>query len=65
MSKKAVKKSGEKEKEWCSNELCPFVREPLSDDCYIYKTDKMIQSSIEKYCVKNYLECEVYREHLQ
>ncbi len=42
---------------------CPYVKNPLSDECYNVKMDSQSIFSIQKYCAKDFADCEFYKEH--
>ncbi len=41
-------------------EPCPYVKKPVSDECYITKTDFMSVLRIMEYCAKNFTQCYLY-----
>ena len=45
--------------------ICPFIKNPPSEDCYNTKMDSRSIMSILEYCAKNYWDCGIYKEHLK
>ncbi len=55
----------EKYKEAYLKRICPFIKNPPSEECYCVKMDSQSIISIIKYCANNYSGCYIYQEHLK
>ena len=63
---KYLKKKGNGfNKEAYLKKICPFIKNPPSEECYCVKMDSQSIISILKYCANNYSACEIYQKHIK
>jgi len=46
-----------------SKKVCPLVKDPPDDDCFVVNTNSLRVMGIMEYCAKNYTKCAVYQAY--